>query len=125
MALWMLLPVDARMALRPARVAVVFDGGDDWHYWARLAIYAVCQVWGGAGFILIPHRDGGVSVLGVADKHRAGAAAISTHRGHLIGAQWQCNRSWPARPDRRRCPGLGEDPGRHPPGADGAVGDQA
>ena len=53
--------VDARMTLRPARVAVVFDGGDDWHYWARLAIYAASQVWGGAGFILIPHRDGEVA----------------------------------------------------------------
>ncbi len=54
--------VNARMTLRPARVAVVFDGGNDWHYWARLAIYAVCQVWGGAGFILIPHRQGEVEV---------------------------------------------------------------
>ena len=53
--------VDARMTLRPARVAVVFDGGDDWHYWARLAIYTASQVWGGAGFILIPHRDGEVA----------------------------------------------------------------
>jgi hypothetical protein len=52
--------VDARMTLRPARVAVVFDGGDDWQYWARLAIYAATQVWGGAGFILIPHRGGEV-----------------------------------------------------------------
>jgi hypothetical protein len=50
------------MMLRPARVAVVFDGGDDWHYWARLAIYAASQVWGGAGFILIPHREGEVPV---------------------------------------------------------------
>jgi hypothetical protein len=46
------------MILRPARVAVVFDGGDLWHYWARLAIYAASQVWGGAGFVLVPHRDG-------------------------------------------------------------------
>jgi hypothetical protein len=53
--------VDARMTLRPARVAVVFDGGDSWNYWARLAIYAVSQVWGGAGFILIQHRDGEVA----------------------------------------------------------------
>jgi hypothetical protein len=53
--------VNARMMLRPARVAVVFDGGEGWHYWARLAIYAVSQVWGGAGFILIPHRDGEVA----------------------------------------------------------------
>jgi hypothetical protein len=52
---------DARMTLRPARVAVVFDGGEGWHYWARLAIYAASQVWGGAGFILIPHRDGRVA----------------------------------------------------------------
>jgi hypothetical protein len=52
--------VNARMTLRPARAAVVFDGGDDWHYWVRLAIYAVSQVWGGAGFILIPHREGEV-----------------------------------------------------------------
>jgi hypothetical protein len=51
---------DARMTLRPARVAVVFDGGELWHYWACLAIYAASQVWGGAGFILIPHRDGEV-----------------------------------------------------------------
>jgi hypothetical protein len=50
--------VTARMTLRPPRVVVVFDGGNEWHYWVRLAIYAVSQVWGGAGFILIPHRDG-------------------------------------------------------------------
>lgn len=48
------------MTLRPARVAVVFDGGELWHYWARLAIYAASQVWGGAGFILVPHRGGDV-----------------------------------------------------------------
>lgn len=47
--------------MRPARVAVLFDGGDDWQYWARLAIYAASRVWGGAGFILIPHRDGEVA----------------------------------------------------------------
>ncbi len=53
--------VNARMSLRPARVAVVFDGGDEWHFWVRLAIYAVSQVWGGAGFILVPHRNGAVA----------------------------------------------------------------
>jgi hypothetical protein len=53
--------VNARMSLRPARVAVVFDGGHDWHYWVRLAIYAISQVWGGAGFILIPHQNGEVA----------------------------------------------------------------
>jgi hypothetical protein len=54
---------DARTTLRPARVAVVFDGGDDWHYWARLALYAASQVWGGGGFILVPHREGEVAPL--------------------------------------------------------------
>jgi hypothetical protein len=52
---------DARMTLRPARVAVVFDGGDGWHYWVRLAIYAASQIWGGAGFLLVPHREGEVA----------------------------------------------------------------
>jgi hypothetical protein len=55
--------VDARTTLRPARVAIVFDGGDDWHYWARLSIYAASRVWSGAGFILIPHREGEVGPL--------------------------------------------------------------
>lgn len=53
--------VNARMTLRPARVAVVFSGAGDWQHWARLAIYAVSRLWGGAGFILIPHRDGEVA----------------------------------------------------------------
>ncbi len=46
--------------LRPARVAIVFDGGDNWSYWARRALYLANQVWGGAGFALVPQRDGGV-----------------------------------------------------------------
>lgn len=38
----------------------MFDGGELWHYWARLVIYAASQVWGGAGFILVSHRGGDV-----------------------------------------------------------------
>lgn len=41
-------------------MAVVFDGGADWHYWARLALHACTRVWGGRGFILVPHQDGEV-----------------------------------------------------------------
>lgn len=48
------------MCLRPPRVAVVFDGGERWHFWARLALYACTKFWGGAGFILIPHNNGTV-----------------------------------------------------------------
>lgn len=49
-----------RMGLRPPRAAVVFDGGDQWHFWARVALFACTNVWGGEGFILVPHRDGSV-----------------------------------------------------------------
>lgn len=50
-----------RTTLRPPRVAVVFDGGPDWHYWVRLALRACSRVWGGKGFILVPHHDGQVA----------------------------------------------------------------
>ncbi len=36
----------------------MFDGGPHWHYWARLALHACTKLWGGEGFILVPH-DGG------------------------------------------------------------------
>ncbi len=48
------------MALRPPRVAIVFDGGDQWHYQARLAIHSTTHLWGGAGFLLVPHQGGTV-----------------------------------------------------------------
>jgi len=44
--------------LRPSRVLIVFDGGDDWSYWARRALYLANQVWGGAGFGLVPQKNG-------------------------------------------------------------------
>ncbi|MET8989369.1 hypothetical protein ABZW49_28300 [Nonomuraea wenchangensis] len=46
--------------MRPPRVAVVFDGGERWHFWARFALYACTEFWGGEGFILIPHNNGTV-----------------------------------------------------------------
>ncbi|MFI7468647.1 hypothetical protein [Nonomuraea sp. NPDC049646] len=49
-----------RMCLRPPRVAVVFDAGERWHFWARFALYACTKFWGGEGFILIPHNNGTV-----------------------------------------------------------------
>ena len=48
----------AYVGLRAPRVAIVFDGGDDWHYWARRALFDLTKVWGGAGFVLVPHRGG-------------------------------------------------------------------
>lgn len=57
--------LSARFALRAPRVAVVFDGGDEveWTYRVVRAMRHICQTWGGAGFILVPHRDGEVSPL--------------------------------------------------------------
>ncbi|OXM54130.1 hypothetical protein CFP75_03365 [Amycolatopsis alba DSM 44262] len=49
--------------LRPARVAIVFDGGDNWSYWARRALFLAGQIWGGAGFALVPHRAGVVDPI--------------------------------------------------------------
>ena len=48
------------MCPRPPRVAIVFDGGEDWTYWARAAIYVCTRYWGGDGFVLVPHVDGQV-----------------------------------------------------------------
>lgn len=48
------------MALRPPRVVVVFDGGDQWTYWARRALHLAGQVCGGRGFAVVPHRNGQV-----------------------------------------------------------------
>jgi hypothetical protein len=48
------------MALRPSRTVVVVDGGDQWTYWAKRALYLSGQVWGGCGFAVVPHRNGQV-----------------------------------------------------------------
>jgi hypothetical protein len=50
-----------RAALRPPRAVVVFDGGDHWLSSAALAMYTCGHIWGGSGFLLIPHHDGKVS----------------------------------------------------------------
>ncbi|MEA5366312.1 hypothetical protein VA596_42750 [Amycolatopsis sp., V23-08] len=36
----------------------MFDGDGDWSYRARRALYLATQVWGGAGFALVPHYQG-------------------------------------------------------------------
>lgn len=46
--------------LRPSRVIVVIDGGEDWSYWSRRALYRASRVWGGGDFVVIPHQDGRV-----------------------------------------------------------------
>ncbi|GGI00432.1 hypothetical protein GCM10007170_37560 [Arthrobacter liuii] len=50
---------NATVILRPARVAVLFRGGDHWRSSARLAISVTGKYWGGAGFILVPFKDDG------------------------------------------------------------------
>ena len=51
----------ARFTLRAPRVAVVFDGGSDWQFWALSAMHSITHTWGGSGFVLVPHHNGEVS----------------------------------------------------------------
>lgn len=56
---------NADVLLRPARVAVLFPGDDDWRDQARFAIASVGNYWGGAGFILVPYRNDGTVDAGI------------------------------------------------------------
>lgn len=47
-----------RTTLRPPRAVVVFSGDGDWLSHAAQAVYECGRVWGGSGFILIPHHNG-------------------------------------------------------------------
>ncbi|WP_405102992.1 hypothetical protein [Micromonospora sp. NBC_01412] len=51
-------PLVAQIGLSAPRVVVVFDGGEDWQYWARLALHAATRLSGGRGFLLVPHVGG-------------------------------------------------------------------
>lgn len=59
--------VATRIGLRAPRVAIVFDAaggghhGDGWIAVARAALTRANELWGGAGFVLIPHIDGTVT----------------------------------------------------------------
>lgn len=48
------------LSLRAPRVAIVVPTTDNWHFVASTAIHRATRVWGGAGFILIPHNKGKV-----------------------------------------------------------------
>ncbi|WP_157571501.1 hypothetical protein [Nocardioides alkalitolerans] len=49
-------------SLRAPRVAIVFPASTPhWDYFARRALWQANQLWGGAGFVLVPHLDGVVS----------------------------------------------------------------
>lgn len=47
-----------RRTLRAPRVAIVFDGAEEWRSWAALAMYTAGRTWGGAGFVYVPQVDG-------------------------------------------------------------------
>lgn len=52
------------VALRAPRVAVVVDAdSDQWMFNARVAIRQSTLTWGGAGFVLVPHRGGTINPL--------------------------------------------------------------
>lgn len=49
------------LMLRAPRLAVVIEGSDKaWTPAARIALAQCTRVWGGAGFVLVPHHDGKV-----------------------------------------------------------------
>jgi hypothetical protein len=50
-----------RMNLRPPRVVIVFDGSEGWPSHAARGLYECGQVWGGSGFLLVPHHAGEVA----------------------------------------------------------------
>jgi hypothetical protein len=45
-------------ALRPPRAVVVYDGGNHWLSNAAVALHTCQRIWGGSGFLLIPHHSG-------------------------------------------------------------------
>lgn len=70
----------ANTMLRAPRVAVVIDGSDNgWVDAARIALTQCTTVWGGAGFVLVPHRSGEVhpAVLEAVTKYDPDYVAIS------------------------------------------------
>lgn len=48
------------MTPRPPRVVIVIviDGGEQWSFWARRALFRAGQIWGGTGFAVVPHQNG-------------------------------------------------------------------
>jgi hypothetical protein len=54
---------DVNISFRAPRVAIVIRADQNWIFWARHAIYTASQMWGGYGFILVPHRDGVVNPI--------------------------------------------------------------
>ena len=53
---------EALFGLRPSRVAIVFPADTpQWMFFARAALWEANQIWGGAGFVLVPHHGGEVS----------------------------------------------------------------
>ncbi|MGV9415299.1 hypothetical protein ACWDOP_35830 [Nocardia sp. NPDC003693] len=50
-----------RRGLRASRVAIIFDGDEHWSHWARRAVYLANSIWGGAGFVFVPHHGGEVA----------------------------------------------------------------
>ena len=53
---------EAFFSLRAPRVAIVFPADTPhWDFFARKALWRANQLWGGAGFVLVPHNAGDVS----------------------------------------------------------------
>jgi hypothetical protein len=49
--------------LRAPRVAIVVPSRRPWQYFAGVALHRATTIWGGAGFILVPHQEGVVDPI--------------------------------------------------------------
>jgi hypothetical protein len=47
-----------RISLRPSRVLIVIPDYQPWHSYASIVMDLASKIWGGAGFIFVPHANG-------------------------------------------------------------------
>ncbi|MTE17031.1 hypothetical protein [Nocardia aurantiaca] len=74
--------------LRCARVAIVFDGGPHWSYWARRALHLASQTWGGTGFVLVPHQQGRVAPALLRAVRAYDPDYVVTYRSELVDFEY-------------------------------------
>jgi hypothetical protein len=73
------VPIPVSITLRAPRMAIVVPDIEPWHYFACLVLSQASKVWGGAGFILIPHTNGIV-------KPHSLQMAIAFDPDHIVAA---------------------------------------
>lgn len=78
--------VGMSVSLRAPRVAIVVPTTENWHFIAATAIHRATSIWGGAGFILVPHDKGRVD-------DRMLQIAVAYDPDHVVSIGG-CGRQW-------------------------------